>query len=65
MTRADLAKSKGYQGIKATANGGADFLDSQYIYTLQDGRPASVKIKLTGSRGMISEQQICILILVV
>ncbi|MCX4378506.1 MAG: HNH endonuclease [Lachnospiraceae bacterium] len=50
MTRADLAQSKGFQGINATANGGADFSGSQYIYILDDGKSASVKIKLTGSR---------------
>ena len=57
MTRADLAQSKGYQGIKATANGGADFLGSQYIYTLPDSRPASVKIKLSGSRGRLQSSK--------
>ena len=50
MTRADLAQSKGFQGINATANGGADFLGSQYIYMIDGKKPACVKIKLTGSR---------------
>ena len=49
-TRADIATSKGRQGITATPNGGPDFRGTGYIYNTTPGQEAVVTIIMTGSR---------------
>lgn len=46
----EKAKSKGLKGITETANGGVSFSGSKYMYKLDDGTEAIVKIKATGNR---------------
>ena len=46
---AEIAKRKGYVGVKTTANGGASFQGTSYIYKI-DGKECVATIKATGNR---------------
>lgn len=47
---ADMAAARGYPGIGTTANGGATFAGTTYLYPVAEGQLNAVEIPLTGSR---------------
>ena len=47
---AEIAKNKGYDGVKTTANGGADFSGTEYMYQI-NGKDSIVSVEMTGNRG--------------